>query len=177
MNPKKTIKQFIGPSFIPVIVLLIIPFFFPIAILVFLCATLPVMLRANKAVSKLEEAGLLEQAAAELTSPSAKHFMDGKAICTDHYLFCKRFGYIFTYEEIAWVYKHRFTQRMLFIPISVTDSLYLATKDTKAKQVVAMRKDKMDQIKNLILEIYSRNRSCLIGYSDENIAAYKAMHK
>lgn len=149
--------------------------FFGIVIL--LCVTLPAMNRAKKSVANLEASGKLDQAAAELTSPSAKRYMDGKLILTDHFVFCKNTGYVFTYDEIAWVYKHRFTQRVLLIPIKVTDSIYLATKTMKPKQIVAMGKDKMDQIKNAIVEIYNHNNKCLIGYTDDNIAAYKQLSK
>ena len=49
--------------------------------------------------------------------------------------------------------------------------------DMSPRAVVSMGKDKTDAIKNAILEIYSHNDKCLIGYTKENIATYKAMPK
>lgn len=177
MDAKKYIKQYVNPSWILPIVLIII---FPLAIfgvIILLFSTLPATLRANKSIKKLESAGTLDQAAAEMAAPSAKRYMDGKLILTDHFVFCKRTGYIFTYDELLWVYKHRFTQRFLFIPIRVTDSVYAATATMKPTQVVFMGKDKMDQIKNAIVEIYNHNNRCMIGYTDQNVAAYKQLRK
>lgn len=177
MDAKKTIKKFINPGWIGTVICLVIPGFQVIGIVLLLVLLLPNMTRANKSIAKLEQAGLLEKAAAELNSPSAKKFMNGSVICSDNFLFCKKTGYVFTYNEIVWAYKHRFTQRVLLIPVSVTDSIYLATATTKAKQVAAMKKDKQDQIPNLIREIYAHNPACLIGYSKENQQQYKVLTK
>lgn len=47
----------------------------------------------------------------------------------------------------------------------------------KPREVATMGKDKMDEIKNAIVEIYRHNNSCLIGYTNENVAKYKALKK
>lgn len=173
MDSKKKIMSFIRPNLVLPIILLIPPLtLFGLIILLF--STIPTYIRASKHISKLETSGKLDEAAEELSFANAKRYMNGKVILTDHYVFCKRTGFVFAYDEILWVYKHRFTRSFLFIPISVTDSLYLATKDTKPSQVAAMGKDKMDDIKNAILEIYQHNK-CLVGYSKENTAQYKQL--
>lgn len=178
MDSQKTIKQFIQPNIIPgIIMLLIPPFFTVIGLLVLLCAVLPANKRMKKNLAKLESLGKLDQAAAELTSSDAKHYVNGKLILTPHFIFCKLNGMVFTYDEIVWAYRHRFTQRCFFIPIKVTDSLYLATKDIKPTGVASMGKDKTEQIRNAILEIHARNARCMIGYSNENVAAYKKINK
>ena len=183
MDAKKKIMQFIGPNWIPGIVMIIL---FPLAffgLIHLLFIALPANGAARRSLKKLEENGQLEQAAAELTSHSAKQYMDGKLILTDHFVFCKKSGQIYTYDEFVWLYRHTFTQRLLLIPIRVTESLYASTtiantgKPSKAFPIASMGKDKMDQIKNAIVEIYNHNRNCMIGYSDQNIAAHKQMLK
>ena len=94
-----------------------------------------------------------------------------------HYLFCKGNGYVFSYDELVWGYRHRQTNSILFIPFMVIDSLYLATKTMKPTQVASMGKDKTDEVKNSLLEIYKHNPSCLLGYTDEIRAKYKALAK
>ena len=174
MDATKKIRQFINPNWVPTLVLIIL---FPLTIiglLMLLFFVLPTMSTAKKTVKKLEAAGKLNQAAAELTSPSAKHYMNGKLILTDNFIFCKGTGCIYTYDELRWVYRHKFTQRFFLIPIKVTESLYAATKtDKRALPIVSMGKDKMDTITNAIVEIYKHNPNCLIGYTDQNVAAFK----
>ena len=145
------------------------------ALIVFLCTTLPALLRANKNLQKIEANGQMEQAAKELTAADSKKLMNGKLVLTENFVFCKATGYIFTYDEILWAYKHRQTNTFFFIPVQVVDSLYLASKGMKPRLVVALGKDKMDEIKNAILEIYAHNSNCLIGYTNETIAKYKAL--
>lgn len=175
MNSKKQIMSFIKPNLVPVIIWLVLPPLTIVGLLILLCVTIPTYVRAKKNINKLESRGELEKAAAELTSTNAKRWVMGRIILTDNYVFCKGSGYIFTYDEIAWVYKHRFVRSFLFIPIKTTDSLYLATKSMKPKAVASMGKDKMEEIKNAIVEIYNHNNRCLIGYTKENIAAYKQL--
>ena len=176
MDAKKQIQKFINPNWIPAVVMIVIfPLIF-VGLAVFLIHVLPGLIHAKKSFQKLEALGKLNQAAMELNSPTAKRYMDGKLILTDNFVFCKRTGYVFTYDELVWAYRHRLTQRSFLIPVSVTDSLCLATKTMKAKQVVSMRNDKNDQIKFALLEIHNHNTGCLLGYSDENVAAYKRMY-
>ena len=174
MDSKKKIMSFIRPNLVLPVILLIPPLtVFGLIILLF--STIPTYVRASKHISKLESSGRLDEAAEELTSANGKRYMNGNVILTENYVFCKRNGFVFAYDEILWVYKHRFTRRFLFIPISVTDSLYLATQNIKPRQVAAMGKDKMDDIKNTIVEIYRHNNKCLVGYNKENTAKYKQL--
>ena len=146
-------------------------------LIILLCFTIPTMRRAKKSVEKLEAAGMLESAAAEMTSPNAKRYMKGKLILTENFVFCKRSGMVLTYDEILWAYMHRYTKRFLFIPIKTTDSLMIAAKGIKPRAAAVMGKDKMGEIKNALTEIYRHNNRCMIGYSSENAAAYKQMRK
>ncbi len=176
MNSKKVISSFINPNFVPVIIFTILPPWI-FGLIVLLCGTLPTYFRARKNIAKLESRGELDKAAAELMSTNNKRYIKGNVVFTENYVFCKNTGYIFTYDEILWAYKHQETTTFLFIPIQVVSSLYLATKDTKPTMVASMGKDKYDEIKNSIIEIYSHNNSCLIGYTNETIAKYKALRK
>ena len=176
MDSKKKIRQFINPSFVgPILWMLVIGFGTIIGLILLFGVALPTMKRAKKSVEKLEAAGKLDLAAAEMTAPSAKLYMKGKLILTDHFIFCKKTGLVLTYDEVLWAYKYRFTQRVFFIPVKVTESLFLGTKEIKPCAVASMGKDKMDEIKNAIIAIYNHNPKCLIGYSNEKAAAYKQM--
>lgn len=143
-----------------------------------MAASIPALIRAGKSVAKLERNGELDRAAAELTAPGSKKFIKQKLVFTDNYVFCKRTGYVFSYDEILWAYKHRQTTTLLFIPIKVDDSLYIATKSVKPRSIASMGKDKTEEIKNAIIEIYTHNNNCMIGYTNENLQKYKALaHK
>ena len=181
MDAKRTITKFIKPSTVTLIVLAIVPPFFIIFSLIYLLATyLPNNNRAKKCLAKLEAESELEKAAAELISANAKRLVKGKVVLTDHYVFLKGTGLVLKYDEVLWVYKHRLTQRVLLIPIKVTDSLYMATsavKKGKVLSVASMGKDKKEEIKDAIVEIYRHNQNCLIGYTNENVAKHKEMIK
>ena len=178
MDAKKEIAKFAKPNMVPVIILICIPPVLTlIGLLLLLCVTLPANKKVNKRLEQMEANGELERAYAEFTSPNAKHLIKGKLILTEHYIFGKNSGLILTYDEVKWVYKHRFTRSLLFIPISVTDSLYLATKTVKPGPIASMGRDRKEEIKTAIIEIYNHNRNCLVGYTKETVAAYKAMTK
>lgn len=177
MDSKKIVAGFVRPNWIITVILMLIPIVGFFALIVFLCNTLPSLLRANKSLKKLEASGAMEAAAKEITSDDRKKLMNGKLILTENFVFCKGTGYIFTYDEILWAYRHRQTNTVLLIPIKVTDSLYVAAKGMKPRLVVAMGKDKMDEIKTAILEIYAHNNNCLVGYTNESVAKYKALSK
>lgn len=176
MDAKKTVKNFIKPNWVLTIIMLIPPFTV-IGLLLLLCGTIPVSNRAKKSLAMLEENGWLDLAAQELLSENAKRYMKGNLILTDNFIFCKGTGRVYTYYDVRWVYRHRYTKRVLFIPIQVTDSLCLASRTHKPTNVVSMGKDKMDEIKNAMLEIYRHNNACLVGYSKENAAQYKQLAK
>ena len=175
MNSKKQIMSFIKPTVLPIVILTIFPLTCIFGLAILLSATIPNYNRAKKSIAKLESSGELDKAAAELMSTNTKRFIKGKLIFTDNYIFCSKTGYVFSYNEILWTYKHKFTQTFLFIPINVTESLYVATKTMKPRAAASMGKDKMNEIKNAILEIYNHNNSCLVGYSNENASNYKLL--
>ncbi len=177
MDSKKIISKFIKPNLVAVIIFLIFPLTTIFALIALLFGTLPTINRANKYIKALEEKGELDKAAAEFISQNAKKLIKEKVVLTENYMFCKNRGIVLPYSEVLWAYKHRQTTSFLFIPINVTDSLFIATKKIKPMQVAHMGKDKKEQIKDAILEIYNHNNSCLVGYTNENVAQYKVLRK
>lgn len=150
---------------------------FPVA-LIFLAIGLPSYLQANKSLKQLEAKGLLEKAAAEMSSPSAQVIGKNKGMLTENFLFCKGTGIAVAYKDILWTYKHRLTRSLLFIPIQVIDSLMISTADRNGVQAINMGgKDKQDALKGVILEIYKHNPKVLVGFSKENQKAYKELRK
>ena len=173
MTDSKQIKDFIKPNLLPVIILFFLPPLTIISLVILLFVTIPAYVRAKKSLAKLEGRGELDKAASEICSPAAKRYVRSKLILTENYVFCKGNGHVFTYDEIAWVYKYTYVKRALFIPIKTTESLYLGTGSMKPNAVATMGKDKMEEIKNAMLEIRKHNDQCLLGYNDANIASYK----
>lgn len=177
MNSKKVISKFIKPNLIPIIIFLVIPLTTIFALIVFLAVTLPSINRAKKCIKALENKGELDKAAAELLSQNNKKFIKEKAVFTENYMFCKGTGLVLTYSDVVWAYKHRQTTSFLLIPIKVTDSLYIAAEGIKPMVAASMGKDKKEQIRDAIVEIYNHNNACLIGYTNETVAQYKQIRK
>ena len=167
MDSKKKIMSFIKPNATLAIVMMIPPLTL-FGIIILLTTTIPANIQAKKSLEKLENSGKLDKAAAELFSPNAKRFVNGRIILTDNFVFCKFIGHIFEYNEILWAYKG--SKRG-------SDMLYLATKDIAPVQVASIDFDRMNEVKNSLIEIYNHNKSCLIGYTDENAVKYKTLSK
>ena len=55
--------------------------------------------------------------------------------------------------------------------------LFIATKDIAPVQVASIDFDRTNEVKNTLIEIYNHNKSCLIGYTDENAVKYKTLSK
>ncbi|MBP3541356.1 MAG: hypothetical protein J6K72_06035 [Clostridia bacterium] len=176
MDTMNTMKKFLKPNLVVTIILLIPPLTF-LGLIGLLFGTLPANKRMKKHLASLEQRGLLAQAAAEMSGPNVKQLMKGNLLLTDHFIYCKGMGIVLPYEDAVWAYKHRQSNSLLFIPIIVQDSLYLATTTEKVRQVAVMGKDKHDEIKEAILTIYSKNQNCLIGYNNDTIAAYRQWKK
>ena len=177
MNSKKTISSFINPNWVLMIILMLIPIVNFFALIVLLCNSLPAAMRAKKCLSALESRGELDAAASELASSNSRKYINDKVVLTDNYMFCKGTGVVLSYSDILWAYRHRNTTSFLFIPIKVQDSLCVAAKGMKPRMVATMGKDKTEQIKNAIVDIYNHNNNCIIGYNNEAIAKYKELSK
>ena len=99
-----------------------------------------------------------------------------KAACTEHFLFARRGAHVCAYTDILWTYKHKFTRTLLFIPIHTSESVILCTK-TGSYIINLGGKDKNNELVELIKTIYQHNPNVLVGYTEENKKAYKALVK
>lgn len=137
---------------------------------------LPGLIRTSGTIKRLKKAGQLETAEAELSSGNVTEMCKRKAACTEHFLFARRGAWACAYTDILWTYKYKFTQRLLFIPIYTWESVIVETK--KAKLSVNLGgKDKNNELAELIKMIYQHNPNVLVGFTEENKKAYKAMMK
>lgn len=139
---------------------------------------IPAIARGKKCVERLKTSGKLEQAARELAEYAGTPMGRDKTAFTPNYLFGYRNGVAVGYEEIIWAYKHRFTQRVIGIPVKTVDSLVIYTAAQKNICAVNMgRKDKNNELDQAVMQIQSKNKSVLLGYSKENRQAYKNLVK
>lgn len=135
---------------------------------------LPAITRGKKCLEQLRSGGLAEQAAKELSENIAAPMGRDKTIFTPNFLFGCQNGVAVTYADIIWVYKHRFTQRIMGIPVKTVDSLIIYTEKQKKLCAVNMgRRDKKNELDQAIAQIQSKNGNVLTGYTTENKQAYK----
>lgn len=144
--------------------------------LVGLFRTLPGLIRTFGTINRLKKAGQFETAEAELSGGNVTEMCKRKAACTEHFLFARRGANAFAYTDILWVYKHKFTQTLLFIPIYTSESVIVETKNTKFS-INLGGKDKNNELVELIKTIYQHNPNVLVGYTEENKKACKALRK
>lgn len=144
--------------------------------LVGLFRTLPGLIRTFGTINRLKKAGQFDTAEAELSGGNVTEMCKRKAACTEHFLFARRGANAFAYTDILWVYKYKFTQRLLFIPIYTSESVIVETKNTKFS-INLGGKDKNNELVELIKTIYQHNPNVLVGYTEENKKACKALRK
>lgn len=178
MENKKLVLDFIKPkNLVVTIIFTVFPLTWIFGLIYLLFTYLPCRIRAGKCVAALEAKGELDKAASELANANKETFMKGNVVLTDNYLFCKKTGVVIPCKDILWTYKFRQTTSLLFIPLVVRDSLYVATKTMKPFAAFTMGKDKTEQVVGAIMGIYKRNNSCLVGFTNENSKSYKALRK
>ena len=146
MDSKKRIMSFIKPSATLAIVMMIPPLTL-FGIIILLTTTLPASMHAKKSID-------------------AKKLVNGRIVLTDNYIFCKFIGYVIKYSDIIWAYKGR---------KKGCDTLFIATKDISPVGVASKDFDRMDEVKNALIEIYKHNNQCMIGYTNENISKYEKL--
>lgn len=195
MNAKKTIKKFIGKSLL--IPLLGLAMFVSSIIMIeygdAMWGELLVILggmmlfvggaivlgsrtAANRSIKRLRKLGLLEKAAMELENEQPRMLCKNKVALTSNFLFGKQMGAACAYNDMLWVYKHRYTSRFLFIPILVQDSLVIET-GNRSININLGRKDKNNELLQIIRVIREKNPYVLAGHTEENLKAYKQLRK
>lgn len=195
MNPQKVIKKYIGGTtwVLPatavwfVVTLLVLSngneenaviLCAPIGLSLFYCLfeLLPVSIATNRTIKRLEQSGKLEQVAAELEDDYAQSICRNKVMFTPNYLLWKRKGDVCACEDILWAYTRRESTVYLFISMSVTDSLVIHT----GKQIYTInlgKKDKENELANVLQTLYSKNPNMLVGYTEENKAMVGQLRK
>ncbi len=148
-------------------------FFCFIFALVFGIDALITQSRAKKHIQALEEKGLLERAAAQLDTPE---LTIGKDIArlTEGFYFGRGVGVALPYQDILWCFQ-RTTKRNGMV---TGTSLILNTLNKKEIPGINLSgKDKDNYIPQAMMVIAQHNPNTLLGYSRENINAYKEMRK
>lgn len=142
-----------------------------------LIVDLPAIFRGKKCLNRMQLSGKLEQAAEELSAGGNSIGKD-KAVFTEHFLFGHQNGAAFSYSDILWVYKRRFTQRLVIFPIKTVDSLIVTTAGIREVCAVNLgRKDKKNELDTVVAQIQKQNPAVLVGYTQENKQACREMSK
>ena len=143
-----------------------------------LIVDLPAVRRSKKSLAQLQTAGKLELAAAELSAASSKMIGKDKAILAEHFLFGHQNGAAFAYSDLLWVYKRRYTQRVMGLPVKTVESLMVSTASQREVCAINLgRKDKNNELDAVIAHIHGQNPNILLGYTKENKQACKELSK
>lgn len=131
--------------------------------------TLPLRLTLRRCLNKLEERGLLEEAATALNTPE-EALLGGVCSVAGGYLFSSEKGVILPVSELGWVYFHHMGNRKLDLVAEVntwgTRYFSLLSLSEKANQT---------EVNELLQQAEALFPNALIGYSKENKAAWKAL--
>lgn len=140
--------------------------------MIFLAVGLPSFLQARKCIKLLENRGMLEQAAEELSGTNVLVIGKKKAVLTEHFLFGRKMGVALPYGDILWCYQ----RRMRYNLIQIIDTLVISTADTANLTAINLgRMDRHNVLAQAVAEIQRGNPRLLVGYTKENRKAYKAV--
>ena len=146
---------------------------------VFAAACLVLVFRAGanarKCLARLEERNLLEKAARELELPEGNTVIArNKATLTQSFLFGRGTGVVVAYDDILWAYQMD-RRRGLRVANSY---LMVGTAFMEPKGAIDMnRSDRFGYLGDAIAIIVQRNPRILLGFTNENRKAYRAMVK
>jgi hypothetical protein len=138
---------------------------------IFFVCTIPASITFNNCVKALEEANLLDRAAAELESGEFEKIGNDCGRLSRSFLYCKNTGFVAPYSDIQWVYRRNVKQYFL---ITVNVNLIVST--LKMDQRIALNfsgKNRDEEFNKIFMTIAQNNPDVLIGFTGENQRAYK----
>ena len=122
----------------------------------------------NKAIKRLEERGLLEQAATELESPMTQQEYKDRLRLGSRFLFGKGIGVAAAWDDVLWCYRSKSTYEFI---IKIR-SMVICTADKQAHRLY-YRNKQSDEIVALMEAFGERNQDMLLGYSLDTARAYR----
>lgn len=142
-----------------------------ITLIVFVIILLIALIRGKqekKALARLEQRGLLNQAAADLTSPTVRSEREDRFRMSSRFLFGKGIGLAASWDDVLWAYQS--VTRYNFI---VTyRNLVICTADGVRHEHYYLQK-KQDEIVGVMEYIREQNPNAMLGYSLDNNRAYR----
>lgn len=144
---------------------------FGVFALLFFVLALPGTLTFNKCVKALEEANLLDRAAAELESGEFEKIGNDCGRLSRNFFYGKKTGIVVPYSDIQWVYRRNVKQ---YFVITVNVSLILST--LTLDQQIALNfagKNRDEEFNKIFRTIAQNNPNVLIGFTGENQREYK----
>ena len=122
----------------------------------------------KKALARLEQRGLLNQAAADLTSPTVRSERQDALRMSSRFFFGKGIGLAASWDDVLWAYQS--VTRYNFI---VTyRNLVICTADGVRHEHYYLQK-KQDEIVGVMEYIREQNPNAMLGYSLDNNRAYR----
>ena len=158
------LDQTYSPTHAPTVILAIITFLSGITAIVFLI----IYISSRKALKGINTT----EVEAELMSPDTLEFKKYKVLLTNKYIVSKSSGVlkILEYDKIVWMY----IQKRYYNGIPIGAFLTVATREKNHQ--IAVAKNETD-LAEMMEVIFRKNDKILLGYTKENIDAYKELRK
>ena len=120
--------------------------------------------RVRKQIALMQENGAYEQMLREFSASSS--MLEGKVRYSENYIFGKRTGSFYAYQDILWIY--RFVRSFILIPYASSAMIGNSAGKLHAFcKLKASAKAGGDEITALAKLIYSKNPAVLIGHTME----------
>lgn len=128
----------------------------------------------KKCFARLEERGLADKAAAELSSGIFETFGKDAARISQNFLYCKKTGVVLSFDDILWCYQR--VQRVYFVRVG--SALIVNTLFLKGAAGVGFEFKKGDEsVEELMRVIASKNPSVMVGFTPEYRQRFNNIYK
>lgn len=121
----------------------------------------------KKAVKRLEERGLLDQAEAELNAPTVQSLKNDRFRLGSRFLFGKGMGLAASWDDVLWCYISRSSYYGF-----ISHNLNVCTADRKIHSMF-FRQKHQEEMRELMVSFSERNPEMYLGYTMENRKLYR----
>lgn len=125
----------------------------------------------KKAIKRLEERGLLDQAEAELNAPTVQSLKNDRFRLGSRFLFGKGMGLAASWDEVLWCYISRNSYSGF-----VSHNLNVCTADRKIHSMF-FRQKRQEEMRELMVTFSQHNPEMYLGYTMENQKIYRERTK
>ena len=133
----------------------------------------------KNSIARLEQLGLLEEAARQLQDPSCHRYTKKEAVFTDDFLFSNYSSVVIPYSDLLWLYCAKTSRPSIFVPHHRyhVNGLFAGTAELEPRDIFGTGFDEefQQELDEIIAFIVSKNPDILVGSELDKRFQYRAL--